>query len=503
MKISSKAPSIPVGQVAPKPQPKPAQAEARPSGWTPVAAQARVRSATTQPSRPAVDAGRTAVTLADLTDLQAKAGRKLSLGELATAYPNARIDGKGRPLAELAKQPLNKLGPDGSALTLAAGTIDKNGDVDVTRLFGAELKQFNQNLVLHKKDELPIPLEYGLRSGEFCVGDPAQQKALAGLRTTKDGLPTFDMKDVKQVEAALVALGVDPSDNVRIASELMKQGVSVPLSREDKLRRVVCGLLDSPLNYVDLDDKVVEAAHVGDHNASITPTVYGSAKVSTENPGDVILSYKRFNNHSYAAQGGKVAKLLGKDTKSQHEGDMEATFVKIDTASHELKAVLAARHSYGELYSPAQVARFQAETGLDAATIGVSQMAHGGDLVGNATRHTFAGAGEDGVREGDWKDHVLSEDFAGVGDTKAGGGSVLLKREQINLVLEADDQQTLNMKVRLGDQRKGVFGTKVLDKFNDGVRMDRFMGTSWFYKQEQLNQDKASDRQPSGRAAGR
>lgn len=443
-----------------------------------------------------VDSARKVLSLAELASPQTKPGRTRSLSKLAAAFPNARIEGRGHTLAELADQPLNKKGPNGAALTLGDGTIDKNGDIDVTRLFEPELRKFNQNLVIHKHDEHPIPLEFGLRSGAFCVREPAHQAALAsaGFKTTKEGVPTFDMRDIGQVERALTALGFDASDDKRVARELMRLGVSVPLSREDKLRRVVCGLLDSPLNYIDLEHELVAADSVVDRNASITPTVYGSAKVSTERPGYVILTYKRFNTHSYAAQGSRLTELLGKDKKSQHEGDMEATFVKIGATSHALEAVLAARHSYGELYSAAQVAEFETETGLDAPTIGVSYKAHGGDLVGNATRRTFAGAGEHGVREGDWRDHLLSEVFGGVADTKSGGGSRLLARDQINLVLEADDQQTLNLKVRLGEQRKGLFGTKLFDQFNDGVRMDRFLGTSWFYRQEALNIEKARRR---------
>lgn len=478
-------------------RPQPAAPPPAPAAWS---ARPARRQEVTAPSAQQPDLARATLALDELAGLQEKAGRRLTLGELAKAFPNARLSGKGQPLSELARQPLEKTGLDGKAVTLAAATVDKNGDLDVTRLFQQELHTFNQHLVIEKGDELPMPLEFGLRNGSFCVAEPAHQQALAaaGFGKRPDGHLAFDLRDVSQVKRALAALGVDPGDRGRITRELYRQGVSVPLSAEDKLRRVVCGLLDSPNNYVDLDDRLVEAAHVGDHNEAIRPTVYGSAKVSPENPGHVILGYKRFNNQSYAAQGGRVANALGKDTKSQHEGDMEMTFVKIDARTHQLESMLAGRHSYGELYDRAEVARLQAETGLDGPALSVSFKAHGGDLVGARERQTFAGHGEDGVREGDWKDTVLTERFSGVRDTAPGGRATLLRREDLNLVLEADDQQALNMKVRLGDQREGLLGTKLLDQFNDGVRMDRFFGTSWFYRQEQLNQSKAQgDTSPS------
>lgn len=452
-----------------------------------------LRMATLRAAQPVQEAAATPATLsvADIQALQASRGATLTLAQLAQEHPNARINGVGLTLAQLAAVPLNKKA-NGVELTLGAGTVDKNGDVDVTRLFHPQLKEFNQHLLLHKGDERPVPLEYSLRNGTFHVVEPAHQPALAaaGFERNKDGHVTFDLRDMEQVNRAVRALGVDPADDAAVNRQLSTLGVSVRLSREDQLRRVVCGLLDSPVNHVDLDNRLVASDRVGDHNNEFKATVYASAKVSPEHPEHVVLCYKRFNNQSFSAQGGWVANALGKDRKSQHEGDMEATFVKMGTQSHQLESVLAARHSYGELYDRNAVERQLAATGQDALTVAVSFKAHGGDLAGTNTRKTFAGHGEDGVTAGDWKDHVLPESFPGLADARTGGAE-FIPRHTIRLVLEADDQQTLNMKVRLGEQRKGLFGTGVLDMFNDGVRMDRFMGTGWFYRQEALQTGKS------------
>lgn len=429
----------------------------------------------------------------EILELQRAAGRPLTLSELALAFPEARIDGRGQTLSALAKRPIHLSWPDGTPLTLGVGTIDKNGDIDLTPVFAAQLAQHNQHLVMHKGDEAPIPLELGLRNGQFSVRDPEHRRALEGLglEQTK-ALTRFDMRDVSQLERVLGALGVDAKDERQIDLELKKAGVQVELSPEDRLRRVVCARLDSKSNYIDLDDHLVN--RVGGHNHLFQPTVYASAKVSTEHPDAVILGYKRFNHQSYAPQGGRIVGLLGKNKKSQHEGDMEMTFVKMNVETHALESILTGRHSYGELYQKDQVAQNLRDTGLDAPAISISYKAHGGDLARAEGRQTYAGHGKDGVTPGDWKDHVLTEQFLGVADTPEGGKAVLIRRESIKLVLESDDQQVLNMKVRLGDQRDGLFGTGLFSRFDDGVRMDRFFGTRWFFEQERLNTRSSSGR---------
>ncbi|MBI2568574.1 MAG: hypothetical protein HYV63_16250 [Candidatus Schekmanbacteria bacterium] len=432
----------------------------------------------------AADAARQSVSLEDVRAREAQVGRSLSVGELARTYPNARLQGRGETLAEIARTPLNKQGPDGAELTLAAATIDRNGDLDVSHLFREELRAHNQNLLIEKGDELPVPLEHSIRNADFVIRDAEQRERLqqAGFRA-RDGAVRIDMSDMAQVDKALRATGVDPKDAAQVAADLRSQGVATPMSGDDQLRRALLGRLDSPRNEIDIDDRLVD--HVGDHNAGITPTVYASAKVSPEHLDEVILAYKRYNNQSYAGQGSWVTQLLGKDEASQHEFDSEATFVKIGMRDHEVESVLAARHYFGELYEQDDLAALRDRTGRDDLTTSVSYKAHGSRLAENEEVDAWAGHGADGVKWYDPRDHILKDKFRGYGDV-ARGDAVLIPSEDVNLVMECDDRQTLNLQTQFGETRQGILGTGLMDIYNDGGPADRFGGTGWYYEQERL-----------------
>jgi hypothetical protein len=429
---------------------------------------------------------RASVSVADLRALERTAGGELSVSDLAKAFPNARINGKGATLAEIARKPTGKAGPDGVPLTLGAATIDRNGDLDVSKLYRAEIAKNNQNLIMRKGDEYPVPLEHTIRNSELVVREDSHKKALqaAGF-PSKDGALRIDMKDMAQVHKALKTLGLDPGNAAQIDKELKQQGVSAPLSGDDQLRRVLAGKLDSAKNEFDIDDRLVD--RVGDHNHEIRPTVYASAKVSPEHLDDVILTYKRFNNQSYAGQGDWATQLLGKDKASQHEGDSEATFIKIHTQTHEVQSLLAARHYYAERYDKKDLEALKQRTGREDLTTSISYKAHGSRLAEMTEKNVDAGHGEDGAKWYDPRDHVFKDQYMGLKDTGPGGKAEFIPKDRINLVLESDDRQSLNLNTRFGATRKGLMGTKILDVFNDGTPADRFGGTEWYYKQEKLN----------------
>ncbi len=419
----------------------------------------------------------------DVVAIANAVGRPVTLGELAQRFPAARLDGRGAPLAELARASIQTAsGPQ----CLGQATVDRNGDLEVTPLLRAELAAQNPNLILRKDDELPVPLAYTLAHGTLVVRDRAGREALAGagLARGKGDAVQIDLSNMDEVRRALVKLGFNPEDAIARQTALAQQGVSVPLSDDDQLRRVLLGRLDSAENEVDIDDRTVLEG--GEHNGELRPTVYGSAKVSPAHPDEVILTYKRFNNQSYASQGTWVTKLFRKDDRPQHEFDSEATFVKLDAHTGEREAVLAARHYYGELSGPQELQALAEETGRADLTTSVSPKAHGSRLAENETVKPWAGHGEDGVKRSDPRDHVFKDLFLGFKDTGPGGPGVLIPSDAIDLVMECDDQQTLNLATQIGQTKRGLMGTKVLDMFNDGLPVDRFGGTDWYYRQEAL-----------------
>ena len=430
------------------------------------------------------DPARVSVSTADIKGYERMTGQPLSVKDLAVAFPNAKINVKGAPLTEINRKPTGQVGADGMPVTLGAATIDKNGDLDVSNLYRKEISQNNQNLLMKKGDEFPVPLQHTIKNSVLQVAEESQKKALSSAGfPSKDGALQIDMRDMSQVKKALEAVGVSPANPGQIDKELKQQGVTVPMSSDDQLRRVLVGKLDSPKNVLDIDDKVVE--HAGNHNQDIQPTVYASAKVSPENLDSVILAYKRFNNQSYAGQGNWVTEVLGKDKASQHEFDAEATFVKINTTSHQLEQVMAARHYFGEVYSKKDVDDLKKRTGRDDLTTSVSYLAHGGRLAENTEQNKWAGHGDDGVKFYDPRDHILKDKFMGLKDAQS-GAAVLIPKEKVNLVVESDDQQSLNLKTHFGETRTGILGTKVMDIYNDGMPPDRFFGTDWYYQHEKL-----------------
>jgi hypothetical protein len=429
---------------------------------------------------------RAAVSTADIRGLERTAGQDLSVADLAKAFPNARINGKGATLAEIAKKSTGKVGSDGLPITLGAATIDKNGDLDVSDLYRKEIAANNQNLLIKKGDELPVPLSYTAKNGDLRVREEAHKQALAKAGfPTKDGDPMINLRDAAAVNKALQALGVDPSNKAQIAQELQKQGVKVPLSEEDQARRVLLAKLDSSKNEVVIDKHIVE--NPGDHNQGIQPTVYASAKVSPEHLDDTVLLYKRYNNQSYAAQGNWVASVIGKH--SQHQFDQEATFVKINTTSHELEQVMSARHYFGEVFNKSDIDALKQRTGRDDLTTAVSYLGHGSRLADTGEKDTWAGQGDDGVHRFDIRDHILKDQFMGLNDAKS-GGAMLIPKEKVNLVVESDDKQSLNLDLHFGETRKGILGTSIADVYNDGMAPDRFGGTDWYYQHEKLAGEK-------------
>src|SRR5439155_12316047 len=102
------------------------------------------------------------------------------------------------------------------------------------------------------------------------------------------------------------------------------------------------------------------------------------------------------NNQSFAGQGLWTVKVVGKDKASQHEGDSEATFLKMNTGTHEIEGAITARHSYGELYEKKQLDELKKRTGRDDLTTSVSYLAHGARFAEHGEKDTWAGDGHDG-----------------------------------------------------------------------------------------------------------
>ena len=447
---------------------------------------ARLRAPATALSPELGGASRATISTAQINEYERAAGTELSVADLAKAFPNARINGRGATLEQIAQKTTGHVGADGVPITLGAATVDKNGDMDVSDLYRQELAANNQNLLIKKGDELPVPLSYTAKNGDLRVREPAHKSALATAGfPTKDGDPMINLRDVSQVDKALAALGVDPTDQAQVAQELQKQGVRVPLSDEDAARRVLLGKLDSARNEVVIDKHLVE--NPGDHNQDIQPTVYASAKVSPEHLDETILLYKRYNNQSYAAQGNWVASVIG--TKSQHQFDQEATFVKIDTGTHELEQVMSARHYFGEVFQKSDIEALKQRTGRDDLTTAVSYLGHGSRLADTTEKDTWAGQGDDGVHRFDVRDHILKDQFMGMDDAKK-GAAVLIPKDRVNLVVESDDKQSLNLELHFGETRKGLLGTGIADVYNDGMAPDRFGGTDWYYMHEKLAGEK-------------
>lgn len=474
-----KEPAKPDGYVPPNPtDPRPR------STTTPQPTVARPLSSLSGP-----DPARTSISVARIKALEQGVARPITVEELAGLFPNARIGGKGATLAELASKPLGPPNAEGARMTLGAATVDKNGDLDVTPLCAKELKQHNQNLIIAKGDEWPVPLSHTIAHGTLEVNEKSQRAALAGAGFSRGNAPPrIPMGDMAAVTKALTTLGFDPKDKAKVAQELKAQGVHITLSQDDALRRVLMGKLDAAQNVLDIDDKLV--ANPGGHNHEIQPTVHASAKISPSQPDDLVLIYKRFNNQSYAGQGNWLTKLLGKDKHPQHEFDAECMFLRLDVNSRELEQVMACRHYYGEFYNAKDVDAVKARTKRDDLTVSVSYLAHGAKLAEPQQARPWAGHGGDGVKWNDPRDHILRDKFMGFEDVQA-GRAVLIPKERINLVLESDDAQTINLKTQFGETRKGLGGTRIMDIYNDGMPPEPWGGTEWMASREKLAKGEA------------
>ncbi len=427
------------------------------------------------------DPSKVLLTRAEVQTLTQAVGRRLTVGELAELFPHATLDGRGKPLPELAKLEIRSRSGTHS---LGDVPVDRNGDLDVTELFRKDLQEENPNLIVRKDDEFPVPLEYTLAHSVLIVREPATRAALlkAGF-PEKTGGAVVDLRDNDKVMDAVRAVGVDPNDAVVREAELARQGVKRAMGDQDQLRRILLGRVDSKINEIDIDDKVV--LHGSNANAEITPTVYGSAKVNPAHPDEVILSYKRYNNQSYAGQGNWVTHLLGKGKTPQHEFDDEAMFVKLSAKSGLRMAVLAARHFYGELTDALGLKALAKRIKRDDLTTSVSPKAHGARLAEMDEKKMWAGEGDDGVN-GNVKDYVIQDVFPGFNDTQRSDKALFIPRDQVDLVLESDDQQTLNIATQIGATQKGIWGTSLFDVYNDGSTAERFGGTDWYYAQEAM-----------------
>lgn len=432
-----------------------------------------------------LDAGTPTLSVAQIRGLEASEGRRLTVSELAQRFPNARIGTEGLTLSELARRPLGTNGPDGAPLTLGAATIDKNGDLDVTPLVREELTRHNQNLLIRKGDEPPVELSDIIRNSVFIIRHPAHAERLGCQNLpTIGGKVAIDLSNAEQVETALRATGFDVDDDAAMERELQRAGVTTPLDRSERLQRILLQRLDHPDNLLDIDDALVKQP--GRHNHQFQPTVYASAKVSPSDPDHVVLSYKRFNNQSFAGQGWWTATVLGKRNAVQHEFDSEAMFVKLGIPGREVETILAARHYYAERYDADEIAAVKARTGRDDLTTSIAYKSHGTRLAEPTRENVWAGHGEDGVQRGDLRDYVLKDNFMGLEDV-ARGNAILIPKEQVQLIFESDDRQSLDLRLQFGATRAGVLGTRLLDVFNDGTPVDRFGGTRWYYEQEAMD----------------
>jgi hypothetical protein len=420
------------------------------------------------------------LTLKQIGRLERRFGRKLDIADLAQKFPSARIEGRGATLAEIAR---TKVMCATGCISLATATIDKNGDIDASDLLRRELERNNQNLVMKKGDEYPVPLSFTIAQSDLVVRQERHRKPLerSGF-PSRDGATRLDLRQMKHVRRALKAFDFDPDDSEMIKKVLAAQGVTVPLSKDDQLRRILLAKVDSPRNELDIDDALVR--NVGARNDDIHPTVYASAKLNPARLDEVILAYKRYNNQSFAAQGFWVTKLLRKDKLPQHQFDTEGCFLKLNGRTGELESALMARHYYGQLYERKDLDALQEHTGRADLTTAISFKAHGSRLAEQQARNTWAGFGTKGVKRFDPRSHLMKDQFMGLADARPGGNAIFIPKGNLNLVNEHDDQQSINLSIQFGKTKKGLFGTRLFDLYNDGQPVERFGGTRWYYEQE-------------------
>ena len=157
---------------------------------------------------------------------EAQWGKNIRVGDLALFYPEARIQGEGPRLKDLAQM---KIPYQGGILDLSQALIDKNGDLDVTAQMREALGQWAPTLVIRKDDEKPIPIDYTLHNGTLILKDsidhPTYQKRRAlveDLLTDKMGLP-LERKD--DADSALTKLGFDPDNTDQIARAVAVLGI--------------------------------------------------------------------------------------------------------------------------------------------------------------------------------------------------------------------------------------------------------------------------------------
>jgi hypothetical protein len=461
--------------------------------------------------------------------LSMRLGRPITVGELAALAPKARIDGKGAPLSAIACTPLGAAATPGRRKsTLADAWIDKAGDLRVTPAFPEVIAKHAPNLLTYMDDELPVLLDASLSSAQLQVRNPEQIRFLkaAGfapstdrtpeheaLDDTEDGLVdenasavlTIDLANLATVHAALDALGVRADSTATLNALLSRYyGGAVPESEQAVLlRRALLVLLDHPDNHVKIADELLRLPNSISGPDADAATLYASVRVNQAHLEDVIVTYKRFNNQSYAGQGSWWIWLLGLDQEPFHEFDNEVAHVALDRETGRLNGILTARHAYGQYYNADQVARHKEAAGRERWTLAVSSKAHGGRLAEAEEQYVCAGHTEDGVRWWDPRDHVVKDMFPGFRDTvpvpvddateacatEASGGSAtpkawLTAADKLNVISEHEDPLAHKLETQMGADRPPLFGLSFFARFGRGVHVyDR--GTQWFYTQRE------------------